>query len=52
MYETDKSNVIQPFTKRQIFGLVQIESIRRRQYKCTLKRKFVFRMGRKHCGKR
>ena len=39
-------------TKRQVFRLVQIESICRQQNKCNLKTEILFGMGKKHCGKR
>ena len=44
--------VIQLFTKRQNFGLVQIQSICRRQNKFRLKIENCILEGRKHCGKR
>ena len=46
------SNVVQLFTKRQNFRLVQIQSICRRQNKWDEKTEICFGKGRKHCGKR
>ena len=42
----------QPFTKRQNFRSVQIESICRRQNKRDWKIEICFRKGGKHCGKK
>ena len=36
------TSLLQPFTKRQIFRLVQTESICRRQSKCNVKKKKFF----------
>ena len=47
-----KKAVYELLIKQQIFRLVQIESICRRQNKCNLKTEILFGMGRKHCGKR
>ena len=43
---------VEPFTKRQIFGLVKIKSICRRQNKWNLKTKIPSGIGKNHCGKR
>ena len=39
-------------TNRQNFKPIQIESIRRRQFKCESKMEISFGKGRKQCGKR
>ena len=47
-----EKKVAKPFTKRQNFGLDQIESICRQQNICDANTKICFGKGRKGCGER
>ena len=50
--EVCESSYVDPFTKRQIFRIVQIDNICRLQNKCDLKTEILFEVGRTHFGKR
>ena len=50
--EVCESSYVDPFTKRQIFRIVQIDNMCRLQNKCDLKTEILFEVGRTHFGKR
>ena len=52
LYAAETRGITLPLHKRQIFRLVQNESICRRQNKCDSKIKICRGKSRKHCGKR